>query len=62
MTEKETVKLWIKTKGVSVWPSLPFADTTDDTEADALADWFIQEMYDLDNFTRAMIKKQTLSS
>ena len=62
MTEKGIVKLWIKTKGVSVWPSLPVADTTDDEEADALADWFIKEMYDLDNFAKVMIKKVTLSS
>lgn len=47
LNDPEFIAEWISRKGVSVWPSLPFADTSDPVEAKKLAEWFSDQMVDL---------------
>ena len=50
LSDLEVAKRWLQAKGVSVWPSLPDADTTRDSEAEALAKWFLDQAADLNEF------------
>ena len=50
LSDLEVTKRWIQAKGVSVWPSLPDGDPTNSSEAEALAQWFLDQAADLNRF------------
>lgn len=57
MTEQEIVVAWLQSKGVSVWPALPWGDTADRNEVEQLAGWWLEQQEDYQSFKTKLIEQ-----
>lgn len=58
-TRSDVVDAWLADKGVSVWPSVS-ADLSDTEERRKMADWFLEQLEDLESFVLAEIEQRSI--